>query len=129
MGGPPFHPWPYRGRLEERTFHLLSGADRSCAPYSRFPALLTGPRFGHIVRASRGRRGAPRADIRGGRQTCARDTCCARAPWWSASPCCWLAGREPGRLLNKPPASLWRSTTTTSAASSRARMELKPASG
>ena len=33
-GWPPFHPWPYRGRLEERTFHLLSGADRSCAPYS-----------------------------------------------------------------------------------------------
>src|SRR4030095_12353203 len=33
-GWPPFHPWPYRGRLEKRTFHLLSGADRSCAPYS-----------------------------------------------------------------------------------------------
>ena len=32
------HPW-LPGRLEERTFHLLSGADRSCAPY-------TGPRAG-----------------------------------------------------------------------------------
>src|SRR6185295_16912588 len=35
-GWPPFHPWPYRGRLEERTFQLLSGADRSCAPYTGY---------------------------------------------------------------------------------------------
>ena len=32
--GWPLHPWPYRGRLEKLTFHLLSGADGSRAPYT-----------------------------------------------------------------------------------------------
>jgi hypothetical protein len=36
-GWSPFHPWPHPGRLEKRTFHLLSGVDRSCARYTRRP--------------------------------------------------------------------------------------------
>ena len=40
-GGPPRPPCPYSPRLLERTFHLLSGADRSCAPYNRPGHLLT----------------------------------------------------------------------------------------
>jgi hypothetical protein len=38
-------PWLYPGRPEKRTFHLLSGADRSCAPYNgRHPGLTAIPR-------------------------------------------------------------------------------------
>ena len=41
--------------------------------------LLTGPRFGHIVRASSGWRGAPRADIRGEADMLKRHLLCAGA--------------------------------------------------
>src|SRR5262249_19299221 len=56
-------------------------------------------------------------------------TCSTRAPRLSSSPCCWPPGRRPGRLPSRPRKARCRSTTTTSAASSRARTGRKPGCG